>query len=174
MSNVLETPWVTLEVNDAPLSFCNDLGGWNLKMISWSSFFLPPPQPSQSRWESLQPILWMCLSWLICIYSLEKLAPGWSPYVSPLLGRYHIIGHAGPDPLSWGLQAPWELFNCQVGQEETTCLIVIWRPVPLKQLSSNLWRAFSPKWVVACKELTNFLWRFPGRKRSPTLWNYPI
>ena len=75
---------------------------------------------------------------------------------------------------SWGLQAPWRLFNWRMEQEETTCLIVIWRPVPLKDLSSNLWRAFSPKWVVACKELTNFLWRFPGIKRSPSFWNHPI
>ena len=75
---------------------------------------------------------------------------------------------------SWGLQTPWGLFNWQVGQEETTCLIVVCRPVPLKDLSSNLWRAFSPKWVVACKELTNFHWRFPRRKRSPSFWNHPI
>ena len=74
----------------------------------------------------------------------------------------------------WGLRAPWGLFNWQVEQEETTCLIVVWRPVPLKELSSNLWRAFSPKWVVACKELTNFHGRFPGRKRSPSFWNHPI
>ena len=26
MPNALETPWVTLEVNDVPLSLCNDLG----------------------------------------------------------------------------------------------------------------------------------------------------
>ena len=75
---------------------------------------------------------------------------------------------------SWSLWAPWGLFNWQVGQEETTCLIVVWKPVPLKDLSSNLWRAFSPKWVVACKELTNFHWRFPGRKRSPSFWSHPI
>ena len=75
---------------------------------------------------------------------------------------------------SWGLWAPWGLFNCQVGQEETTCLIVIWRPIPLKDLSSNLWRVFSPKWVVACKKLTKFHWKFPSRKRSPHLWNHPI
>ena len=50
MPNALETPWVTLEVNDVPLSLCNDLGRPNLRMISWSSFllllllfFLPPP-----------------------------------------------------------------------------------------------------------------------------------
>ena len=66
------------------------------------------------------------------------------------------------------------LFNWQVGQEETTCLIVIWRPVLLKDLSSNLWRAFSPKWVVTRKELTNFHWRFPGRKTSPSFQNHPI
>ena len=27
---------------------------------------------------------------------------------------------------------------------------------------------------VACKKLTNFYWRFPGRKRSPSFWNHPI
>ena len=31
MPNALETPWVTLEVNDVPLSLCNDLGRPNLK-----------------------------------------------------------------------------------------------------------------------------------------------
>ena len=31
--------WVTLKVNDTPLSLCNDLGRWNLRVISWSSFF---------------------------------------------------------------------------------------------------------------------------------------
>ena len=25
-----------------------------------------------------------------------------------------------------------------------------------------------------CKELTNFHWRFPGRKKSPFFWNYPL
>ena len=39
MPNALETPWVTLEVNDVPLSLYNDLGRPNLGMISWSSFF---------------------------------------------------------------------------------------------------------------------------------------
>ena len=61
-----------------------------------------------------------------------------------------------------------------MGQEETTCLIVIWRPVPLKDLYSHLCRDFSSKWVVAWKELTNFHWRFPGRNRSPSFWNHPI
>ena len=42
MPNALETPWVTLEVNDVPLSLCNDLGRSNLGMISWSSFFYYP------------------------------------------------------------------------------------------------------------------------------------
>ena len=73
---------------------------------------------------------------------------------------------------SWGIRAPWGLFNWQVGQEETTCLIVIWRPVPLKGLSINLWRAFSSKWVVGYKDLTNFHWKFPGRKSSPSFWNH--
>ena len=39
MPNALETTWVTLEVNDVPLSLCSDLGRPNLGMISWSSFF---------------------------------------------------------------------------------------------------------------------------------------
>ena len=57
MPNALETPWVTLEVNDVPLLLCNDLGRPNLRMISWSNFFLQPPQASQSEYESLQSIL---------------------------------------------------------------------------------------------------------------------
>ena len=76
---------------------------------------------------------------------------------------------------SWSLWAPWGLFNWQVWQEKTTCLTVIWRPVPLKDFSSNLWRAFSLKWVVACKELTNFHHRFPGcGKKAPLLLEPPI
>ena len=75
---------------------------------------------------------------------------------------------------SWGLQAPWGLFNWQVGQEEITCLIVVWKPVPLKDLYSNLWRAFSPTWEVAWEELTNVHWRFPGRQRSPSFWSHLI
>ena len=39
MPNALETLWVTLEINDVPLSLCNDLGRPNLGMISWSSIF---------------------------------------------------------------------------------------------------------------------------------------
>ena len=65
MPNALQTAWVTLEVNDVPLSLCNDLGRPNLGMISWNNFVvvvvvvvvLPPSQPSQSRWENLQSIL---------------------------------------------------------------------------------------------------------------------
>ena len=38
MPNAFETPWVTLEVNDVPLSLCNDLGRPNLGMILWSQF----------------------------------------------------------------------------------------------------------------------------------------
>ena len=60
MLNPLETPLVTLEVNDVPLSLCNDLGRPNLGMISWSSLFvcfLPSPQPFQARKESLQSTL---------------------------------------------------------------------------------------------------------------------
>ena len=96
MPNALGTSWVTLEVNDVPLSLCNDLGRPDLIMISWSRFFLPPPQPSQSRWESLQSILWMYPSWLIGIYTLEKLASGWSPSASPFRGRSQVVGWTGP------------------------------------------------------------------------------
>ena len=39
MPNALETPSVTLEVNDVPLSLYNDLCRPNLGMISWGSFF---------------------------------------------------------------------------------------------------------------------------------------
>ena len=38
----------------------------------------------------------MYLSWLIGIYILEKLASGWSPSASPLLGRSQVAGQAGP------------------------------------------------------------------------------
>ena len=38
MPSALETPRVTLEVNDVPLSLCNDLGRPNLGMTSRSSF----------------------------------------------------------------------------------------------------------------------------------------
>ena len=61
MTNALETPWVTLEVNGVPLSLCNDLGRPNYGMISWNRFFFffffTPPQPSQSGWENFQSIL---------------------------------------------------------------------------------------------------------------------
>jgi len=39
MPNALQTAWVTLEVNDVPLSLCNELDRLNLEMISWNSFF---------------------------------------------------------------------------------------------------------------------------------------
>ena len=55
---------VTLEINDVPLSLCNDLGRPNLRMEQFLPFiffffffFLPLPQPSQSGWESVQSIL---------------------------------------------------------------------------------------------------------------------
>ena len=40
MPNALETPWVTLEVNDVPLSLCSNFGRPNLGIISWSTFFI--------------------------------------------------------------------------------------------------------------------------------------
>ena len=82
----------------------------------------------------------MYLSYLISIDTLEKLASGRSSPASPLLSRSHVIGWAGPAGVFELLGDNW-----QVGQEETTCLMVVWRPVPLKDLSSNLSRAFSPK-----------------------------
>ena len=48
MPNVLETPWVTLEVNDVPFLLCNDLGRANLRIISQSGF-LQPPKPSHGE-----------------------------------------------------------------------------------------------------------------------------
>ena len=39
MTSTLETPWVTLEVNDVLLSLYSDLGRPYLRMISWSSYF---------------------------------------------------------------------------------------------------------------------------------------
>ena len=39
MPNAFETPWVTLEVNDVPLSLCDDLGRPNHGMMSWRVFF---------------------------------------------------------------------------------------------------------------------------------------
>ena len=143
MPNALETPWLTLEVNDVPLSLCNELGRPNHGMISWNSFFLPPPQPSQSWWESLQSILWMYLSWLV---GIEKLASGGSRSASPLPGRSHVIGQGGPAGV---LKL---LGSCLTGKwNKRPLALVIWKPVPLKDLSSNLWRAFSLKWVVAFK-----------------------
>ena len=148
MLSALETPWVTLEVNDVPQSLCNDLGRPNIGIISWGSSFTT--SSAFSVWvgkPSIYPVnICIMTSRYLCpwetgmwVKSICQSSPGWVPC--------HWMGWA-----SWGLRAPWELFNWQVGQEETTCLIVVWRPVPLKDLSTNLWRAFSPKWVVACKE----------------------
>ena len=39
MPNAFETPWVTLEVNDVPLSLCNDLGRPNLGMSHGAVLF---------------------------------------------------------------------------------------------------------------------------------------
>ena len=154
------------------MSHCYFVMTWADQILEWfhEAVFLPPPQPSQSGWESLQSILWMYLSWLIGVFTLEKLTSGWSPSASPLL--------AGPTPLDGlgQLGSFFELFegfSWQGGQVEATCLIVVWRSVLLKELSSNLWRAYSPKWVVAYKELTNFHWRFPGRKGVPHFGTIP-
>ena len=39
MPNALENTWVTLEVNDVPLSLCNDLDRPNLGMIYGAVFY---------------------------------------------------------------------------------------------------------------------------------------
>ena len=41
MLNAFETPWVNLEVNDVPLSLCNDMGRPNLGMILEQCLFSP-------------------------------------------------------------------------------------------------------------------------------------
>ena len=133
-------------------------------------FFLPPPQPSQSRWESLQSIMWIYLSWLIGIFTFEKLATGWIhqpvlSWVGPMsldgLGQLGSSSSLGVVLLASGTGGGHLPYSC-LGTYSS------------EDLSSNLWRAFSPKWLVACKELTNFHWRFPGRKMSPSFWNHPI
>ena len=164
------------------MSRCHFVMTWADQTLEWFHatvlifffFFLPPPQPSQSGLESLQFILWM----------LSIMANRFIPLRNWHLDEAHLPVHLPTSPgevlfhsmgwANWGLWAPWRFSNWQVGQEEISCLIVIWRPIPLKVLCSNLWRAFSPKWVVACNQLANFHWRFPGRKRSPSFWNYPI
>jgi len=145
--NTLEIPWVTLKGNDVPLSLCNDLGRPNLIMISWNSFFwfvclfvfLPPPQPSQSGWKRLQSILWIYLSWLIGIYTLEKLASGWSPSASLLPGRSHIVGQTGPAGVfkflgdcligNWDKTRPWISFGGLLLWR--TFLVIFRGPFPL-------------------------------------------
>ena len=57
MPNDLETAWVALEVNDVPLSLCNDLGGPNLDMISWGSFITTSSaSPVQVGKPSVHPV----------------------------------------------------------------------------------------------------------------------
>ena len=67
------------------------------------------------------------------------------------LGEVHlpVLSWVGPMSLDrlgqLGSLSSLGLFNWHVEQEETTGLIVVWNPVPLKDLSTNPWRAFSPK-----------------------------
>ena len=152
------------------MSHChfNDLSRPNIRMISWSRFFTT--SSGFSGLENLQSILGKYLSWLISIYTLDKLASGWCPYASSLLGRSHTVEWAGPDGV-------FELLGCCLTDKWTRgdhLLYSYLETCSSEGPSSNLWRAFSPKWVVACKELINFHWRFPGRKRSPSFWNHPM
>ena len=143
-------PLGDLRKNGVPLSLCNDLCRPNLRMISWSSFFL-----------------FVCFCFVLFFFNTSSVLvgkPSTHPVnVSVITNRYLYpwetdIYQSSPEQVpphwmgwaSWGLQAPWGLFNWRMGQEETTCLIVVWWPVPLKDLSSHLWRAFTPKWVMAC------------------------
>ena len=145
------------------MSHCyfDDLSRLNIRMISWSRFFTT--SSDFSRLENLQSILGMYLSWLINIYTFEKLACGWCPSATSLLGRSHIVGWAGPHGV-------FELLGgCLIDKQTRgdhllySCLETCSSEGP----SSNLWRAISPKWVVAYKELISFHWRFLGR-------NHPI
>ena len=94
-------------------------------------YFLLLPQPSQSGWESLQSILWMYLSWLIGTYTLEKLASGWSPSASPLLGRSLIIGQAGTTGVFEFLG------DCLIGKRDKRRPLTLWSFGGL-----FLWRTF--------------------------------
>ena len=85
MPNALETPWVTLEVNDVPSSLGNDLGRPNLRMISWRSFFTTSSAFSVLvRKPSIHPVNVSITT--KNIYTYEKLVSA-----SPLLGR-SLIG----------------------------------------------------------------------------------
>ena len=169
MPNALKTPWVTLEVNDVPLSLCNDLGRSNLGMISCSNFFFLNHLLSllSLGGKAFNPSCGCYLSWLIGIYILEKLASGWSPSASPLLGRSYVIGWVGPAGV-------FELLGgFLVGKRDKRRSLALWSFGGL-----FLWRSFlvifggsSPLnewWHV---KLANFHWRFPGRKRNPSFWN---
>ena len=58
MPNALETPWVTLEVNDAPFLLFNDPGRPNLRIISWSSFLQSPkPSHEEGHWHPTPVLL---------------------------------------------------------------------------------------------------------------------
>ena len=75
MPSDFETPWVTLEVNDVPLSLCNDLDRPNLGMISWSSFFTT--FSAFSVWVEKPSIHPVNVSIMTSrYYTLEKLASG--------------------------------------------------------------------------------------------------
>ena len=76
MPNALETPWVTLEVNDVPPSLCNDLDRPNLGMILWSSFFLTTASDFSVLVEkpSIHPVNVSIMT--SRYYTLEKLASG--------------------------------------------------------------------------------------------------
>ena len=115
------------------MSCCHFVMTWADKILEWfhGALFFTTSSAFSVWCESLQSILWVYLSWLICIYTLEKLASGWSPSASPLLDRSHVIGQAGPAGV-------FELLG--------GCLIGKWdkrRPLVLESFGGLiLWRTF--------------------------------
>ena len=146
----------------------NDLSRPISRMISWRRIFTT--SSDFSGFENLQSILGMYLSWLISIYTLDKLATRWCPSASSLLGRSHTVGSSLPDGV-FELLGGWLIDKWTRGEH---FLYSYLETCSSEGPTSNFWRAFSPKWVVTCKELINFHWRFSGRKKSPSFWNHPI
>ena len=95
MPNALETSWVTLEVNDVPLSLCNDLGRPNLGMIL-EQFLYHLLSLFSLGGEAFNPSCECIYHDYYVFIPLRNWHLGESPSTSPLLGRPHLIGQAGP------------------------------------------------------------------------------
>ena len=139
-------------------------GKWKVKSLSCVRLFATPLDCSLCPWDFLGNSTGVdCHFLLQGLFPTQGLNLGF-PHCRQML--YHLSHQGSPIKLLGGC-----LIGKQ-GKKRPTCLIVIWRPVPLKELFSNLWRAFFLKWVVACKELTSFHWWFQGKKRIPSFWNH--